>query len=453
MIATRSPSVDARDAGADRDDVARELVPEDLRVLRAGERDAARRASRSGPRRTRAGPCRRCRTSRPGRRPRPSPGSGGSGDVLDSEVAGGVEAKRPHGYPASRSPCRVERAASRHDPLGSQAREEVGERRLGVANAEEAEPPAAPHVGERLDRASEICVRVPPRRQAARRAGRGDRGDARSRARPRRRRPSAARAAPARRRTATGSTPRAAASRGHIRRQRKTSPLTMLSAWFAAAGVVAAQTRWSASRPASVTSVTASHCSREPGKWNPRPVSRQIAAVDGERHPHVHRVAERPADQRVRTMHRPGEAVALGGREEHVLLDVVEVLVRQARLLLRERRVRLGLRVRLERPEVVLEPGDQRDVSDGPLAGDGVEQVPEHAPVDVAVLRLGRAARPRREEHVGRCGAAHRGRDRVGVLEIRAERCDPLVDVLAGRRQRPGPPNRRRAAVVRRCLR
>ncbi len=52
----------------------------------------------------------------------------------------------------------------------------------------------------------------------------------------------------------------------------------MLSARFSAAGVVAAHTRWSASRPASVTSVTASHCSREPGKWKRRPVSRQIAA-------------------------------------------------------------------------------------------------------------------------------------------------------------------------------
>ena len=38
MIATRSPSAHARHAGADRDDVARELVAEDLRVLRAGQR-------------------------------------------------------------------------------------------------------------------------------------------------------------------------------------------------------------------------------------------------------------------------------------------------------------------------------------------------------------------------------------------------------------------------------
>ena len=38
MIATRSPSRDAGHAGPDRHDVAGELVPEDLRVLRSGQR-------------------------------------------------------------------------------------------------------------------------------------------------------------------------------------------------------------------------------------------------------------------------------------------------------------------------------------------------------------------------------------------------------------------------------
>ena len=58
-------------------------------------------------------------------------------------------------------------------------------------------------------------------------------------------------------------------------------------------------------------------------------------------------------------MHRPREPVALGRGEEDVLLHVVEVLVRQAGLLLGERRVRLHLGVRLERPEIVLEPGHE----------------------------------------------------------------------------------------------
>ena len=213
---------------------------------------------------------------------------------------------------------------------------------------------------------------------------------ARSRARSRPRRPSAARAARARRRTATASTPSAAASRGHIRRQRKTSPLTMLRAWFGGGG--------RGRRPDEVVGEQArvGHVGdRLPLLARAREVEATtgLAAdrrVDGERHAHVHRVAEGPADQRVRPVHRPREPVALGRGEQDVLLDVVEVLVRQARLVLGEGRVRLNLRVRLERPEVVLESGDERDVAHRLLGGGRVEQVLEHAPVDVAVLGLGR---------------------------------------------------------------
>ena len=68
---------------------------------------------------------------------------------LDPEVARGVEAQRAHPL--------------RHDPPRAQAREKVGERRLGIAYAEEAEPAAAAHVGEGLDRPAEIRVCVPPR--------------------------------------------------------------------------------------------------------------------------------------------------------------------------------------------------------------------------------------------------------------------------------------------------
>ena len=42
-------------------------------------------------------------------------------------------------------------------------------------------------------------------------------------------------------------------------------------------------------------------------------------------------------------------------------------------------------------PEVVLQPGDKRDVPHGLLAPRRVEQVLQHAPVDVAVLGLGGA--------------------------------------------------------------
>src|SRR6266511_3858868 len=41
-----------------------------------------------------------------------------------------------------------------------------------------------------------------------------------------------------------GSTPRPEATRGHICRQRKTSPLVVLKAWLRAAGSVADQTAW-----------------------------------------------------------------------------------------------------------------------------------------------------------------------------------------------------------------
>jgi hypothetical protein len=122
-----------------------------------------------------------------GRRPRPRR-RGRLRNVLDPEVARGVEAEA--------------RASDLygHDPLGPQAREEIEERGLGVADAVEPEPPAAPHVGERLDGAAEIGVRVPPRRervdvQVAKPVRRTISGQISPRP------PSAARAAPARRRT------------------------------------------------------------------------------------------------------------------------------------------------------------------------------------------------------------------------------------------------------------
>src|SRR5579859_3010375 len=111
--------------------------------------------------------------------------------------------------------------------------------------------------------------------------------------------------------------------------------------------------------------------------------------VDRERHAHVHRVTERPPDERVRTMDRPAEAVTLGGGEENVLLNVIEVLVRQALLLFGEGRVRLNLCVRLEGAEIVLQPGDECDMPNRPLERSRSEQVLQHAPIDVAVLSLG----------------------------------------------------------------
>ena len=127
-------------------------------------------------------------------------------------------------------------------------------------------------------------------------------------------------------------------------------------------------------------------------------------------------------------MHRPDEPVALGRGEEDVLLDVVEVLVRQASLILRERRVRLNRGVRLEWPQIVLEARHERDVAHGLFSGGRVEQVLQHATVDVDVLRLSCSPRPGGEEDVRRGAAAHGFGNRTGILEISGDRSDPRIE-------------------------
>ena len=59
-----------------------------------------------------------------------------------------------------------------------------------------------------------------------------------------------------------------------------------------------------------------------------------------------------------------------------------------------------------------------------------IEQVLEHAAVDLAVLRFGRAARPGREEDVRRRGAAYGRGDRLGVLEVCRQMRDPRIEPL-----------------------
>ena len=71
----------------------------------------------------------------------------------------------------------------------------------------------------------------------------------------------------------------------------------------------------------------------------------------------------------------------------------------------------------------------------GLLGAGRVEQVLQHAAVDVAVLGLGRATLPGREEDVRRRGAAHGRGDRVGVLEVGGERRDPLVETVGATAQ------------------
>jgi hypothetical protein len=111
-------------------------------------------------------------------------------------------------------------------------------------------------------------------------------------------------------------------------------------------------------------------------------------------------------------VYAPGEAPAPGRVEELVLLGVEEVRDGQSRHLLAQRGVRLDLRVVLERPEVVLQPGDEGDVPEARGPVEGGEQVPHQGAVRRDVLLRARPADPGREEHIGRVDAGERGPER-----------------------------------------
>lgn len=74
------------------------------------------------------------------------------------------------------------------------------------------------------------------------------------------------------------SRPKSLAITPHSRCQRNTSPLATLKASLRAAGVVAAQALWRASRRASVTSLRPAYCVGEPGKTKGRPCALQTEA-------------------------------------------------------------------------------------------------------------------------------------------------------------------------------
>ena len=125
----------------------------------------------------------------------------------------------------------------------------------------------------------------------------------------------------------SGRTPSRAASRGHSQRHRNTSPFATLNA---------CRRRPARSRPtcmllgeqAGVGHVRDAVPLRLRTGEDERLVP--LAADRGlhrQRLAHVHRVADGVADDRVRPVDAPGEAVARGGGEELVLLGVVEVRV------------------------------------------------------------------------------------------------------------------------------
>ena len=202
-----------------------------------------------------------------------------------------------------------------HDPLGPQSGEQVHERRLRVAHAGEAESPASAHVREGLDGSSQICVGMPPRGQPV---------DAQISRSPWRR-------------TISGQTSTASAiccSSG------AGSPVE----WNRLDAEHVGQPRPQPAPPEDVpvddveAVVGGGGCGRRPDEviseeprvgdvgdrlpllpraWKVKPAAGLTAdrSVDSERDAHVHRIPERPPDQRVGPMHRPRESVALGGGE------------------------------------------------------------------------------------------------------------------------------------------
>lgn len=108
-------------------------------------------------------------------------------------------------------------------------------------------------------------------------------------------------------------------------------------------------------------------------------------------------------------MHAPVEAVARGRGEDLVFLRVVEILHLEPRLRFAERRLRQhALPVGLERPEVMLEPGHQRDVPHRSGRPQRIEQMAHHRRIDADVLRLAGLARPGGDEDVARREAGQR---------------------------------------------
>ena len=117
-------------------------------------------------------------------------------------------------------------------------------------------------------------------------------------------------------------------------------------------------------------------------------------------------------------MHAPGEAPSPGRLEELVLLGVEEVRDRQPRHLLAQRGLQLGFRVVLERPEVMLQAGDEGDVPEALGRIEGGEQVPHQGAVHRAILLLGRPADPGRDENVGGVDAGERRPERLQFKQI-----------------------------------
>ena len=318
---------------------------------------------------------------------------------------------QPRGAPSDRE-------RRRDDTLAVQPREQVQEAGQGGAVGREPGGTAARHVGEALDVASQVAVRVPPR---------GDAPDvllpqsfALGQSGPHRLRPHHLLL------QGSGRTLEADRLDPQGLGQARPHPAP---AEDIAVGDVEGQVARSRSggRPVHLLGQDAGvgHVGQRvplrPGAGeHERPAG--LAAdgrLDGERLAHVHGVADGVADDGVRAVHAPGEPVPFGRLPELVLLGVVEVRVGQARLVLVERGVRhVTGAVRLERPQVVLEAGDEGDVLHRPGRPHRRQDVAHDAAVDLDVLGLGGLARPGGDEHVRRRVAPQGGGQRGGVGEV-----------------------------------
>ncbi len=144
----------------------------------------------------------------------------------------------------------------------------------------------------------------------------------------------------------------------------------------------------------------------------------------GERRAHIHGVADRLADDRVRPVHAPSEAEALRRLVDLVFLVIVEIREGEPRVLFAHRRHRQssGARISFERPKVVLEAGHQRDVPDAALAADDLERAPHDPGVRLDIFLFAPTPHPDREVDVGRLHPRERPSERVCIEHVRVNR-------------------------------
>ena len=151
---------------------------------------------------------------------------------------------------------------------------------------------------------------------------------------------------------------------------------------------------------------------RSPGFPADRGVNRQC-------HAHVHGVADGIADDRVRAMDAPAEAVSLRRGKHFIFLRVVEILDVEPRLILaKRRRGQLALAIGLERSEVMFQPGHQCDMLDRAGVRNRIQDVAHHRRIDPDILSLGFLPQPAADEDGAGSQSLQGGAKRCRVQQI-----------------------------------